>query len=388
MTKSYFNLLLWVVTGSVLGFIVYSAFFAPPPAIISQPTNAPLLNATNPAPIVTAPSVVDADVIVINPKNCALCNSSSELLEQLKTQGSLFNLRIIGSQAFDVDSAQGQELISKYKITKLPSLILTAKDKKPINDSFVSLWQQKIGTLESDGSLVFRELPFPYYSITSSSVVGLVEGIAIRPGGCENCFDPSILFRSLEAQQMNMVFSNITYLDQNDSRAKELISKYNITKIPALLLSKGANDYDLFNQKVLPLGEFSGDWFILRSAFPPYIDLADNSSVRGLVSSIEITNSSCVSCLNISGLSDYISSSSGVVIVNSTKLEANSSAARSLISKYEIKYLPTFLYSPDASVYPGFDPAWLDTNSTVEKDGWHIFRAQPSLNMTYQNVSG
>ncbi len=383
MTNTYFNLLLWVVVGCLIGATVYYAFF-PPTQVNSSPIQ--LTNLTNSTNIIIPSPVTALNIVIINPNNCNQCNSSIDLLNQLQTQTGAFHLSLNTPTILTQDSVQAQALISKYNISILPTLILTSNGS--LNTTFVSLWQQRLGTSEPDGALIFRFVPLPYYSITNHSVVGLVQGIAIRATGCSDCFDPSLFFTSLTSTSVGMIFSNITILDRTDQSALALIAQYNVTNLPVLFLSKDASAYDVFNQKILALGEIQGDWFVLKSAFPPYMDLANNNSIRGHVSSIEIINSSCKDCFNVSGLSDYIVRSSGIVIVNTSVLEANSSAAKVLFSKYSIKYIPTLIYSPDASYYPGFDSGWLGTNSTIEKDGFYVLRAQPYLNLTYQNVSG
>ncbi|MEW6035696.1 MAG: hypothetical protein AB1529_03730, partial [Candidatus Micrarchaeota archaeon] len=130
-------------------------------------------------------------------------------------------------------------------------------------------------------------------------------------------------------------------------------------------------------------------WYLARNASPPYVDLLDNRSIRGFVDAIYLNDSSCADCFDVASLSDYISQSAGLAVVNSTSYDINSSEGQALASKYNITAVPTVLYSPEASYYPSFTGLWVSQNNTVESDGWFVFRAYPLLSgVTYRNITG
>jgi len=325
--------------------------------------------------------------ILIRAPNCDNCTNGDTLAAQSLT---IFNetgqFTVTGMDTPDSSSVEAKALISKYNITRLPVLIIMGNTSAV--PSLVSSWESSVGSVESDGAMVSRDLPPPYYDIQSGKIVGLLQGIGITPDGCKSCINVSMYFQSLSSQYIGMQFSNISYLDENSSQAQELITAYNITKLPTILLDPNAGMYPAFGQSIQPSGTVEGDgWFVLRDVVPPYVDLASNRSIRGYVDSIDLVNSSCMDCFNVSALSSYIEDSAGLFVMNTTTYEVNSTEGIALIKKYNITEIPTILYSPETSVYPHFAEAWVNQSNTVESDGWFVFRAVDQVGGTYQNVS-
>lgn len=378
MDKTYINMLLWAVVGIALGAVVYVALMQPAPA--PSPGNL-----TNITPV---SGLTEVNVTLITAPDCTRCDSADLLLAQLRNVTDSYNLTMGTVTTLPGDSQEASALISRYDIEKLPTLVVSPSAAS--NPAFLSVWESNVGTRETDGSLVFRELMLPYYDVESRTVVGLVNGIAIGASGCPECADPAIYLSFLESDSVGMVFSNKTVLAETDGQAQELITRYNITSLPTFILSRDALAYDFFSEQMANFSTQESDgWFVFRDVLPPYVDLQRNHSVRGLVEALLVVNSSCTACFSISQLSDYIVQSGGIYVVNTTSYEANSSEGMLLISRYNITHIPTVLYSPEASVYPSFEKVWLNENSTVESDGWYVFRSHALLgNVTYQNVTG
>jgi hypothetical protein len=197
-----------------------------------------------------------------------------------------------------------------------------------------------------------------------------------------------MLISSLESYQIGMSFSNKTVYLENSTEAQALIARYNITKLPTLLLSASDTElYPIYTQ-LKKLSDVRDNWLILRDILPPYVDLSANHTVRGLVHVVFLINSSCTACFNATGLSDYISQSSGLAVINRTTYEINSTAGQALLAKYNITKIPTLIYSPEAKHYSNFERIWKNQSSTVESDGWFVFRAHHLLgSVVYQNIS-
>lgn len=379
----YVKAVLWAALGIILGFAIWLVFLqAASPASPQMLQNAQV-NETMP-PIIETGKV---SITMIEAPDCDICNADGLLLNQ--TEAVLLQsefLRIESSRIIRPSTAEAQALIAKYSIVELPAVVVegdVARDQE-----FVTAWKDNVGSAEGQNALVSRLGYPPYYNVTTGKVAGLVKGIGIRATGCSECGDPDTFIMSLESSTIGMVFTDKAVYDDNSSEGEALIAQYNITRLPALFLSaEGASAYPVFNQ-ISPLGEIEGEWFILRDVVPPYLDLNANRTLRGMVSARFIVNSSCVDCFDIGVLSDYISQSTGLVINSSKTYEANSTEGRALIEKYNITRIPTLVYSPDAKYYPYFDEVWLNQTSTIEPDGYYVFRAQDLLNgIVYQNVS-
>jgi hypothetical protein len=231
-------------------------------------------------------------------------------------------------------------------------------------------------------------LPPPYYDIGSGKISGIVQGIAISPSDCSECFNASLYFQSLSDPYVGIAFSNTTILEENSTAAQAMIAKYNITRLPALMLDPEVQAYLFFNKSIKSGGTLGDDgWYVLRSVPPPYVDLAANRSVRGFVDLAYIVNSSCTDCLDITSVSDYLDNSAGIYISDTKTYEVNSTEGMALVKKYNITRIPTLLYSPEASVYQSFAKAWVKQNNTIESDGWFVFRTVELAGDNYQNIS-
>jgi hypothetical protein len=392
--ETYIKLLLWVLSGLVFGSFLYYVILQPGvPAYQNQTvSNVTAIQNGTPLPQNTSPpsnpaQKSDVGFILIRAPNCNDCTSGDMLANQSYI---IFNetgkFTVTGMDTPDPSSTEAKALISKYNITRLPVLIIVGNTSA--EPTLATSWQSSVGTVESDGTMVSRILPPPYYDSQTGQIVGLVQGIGIMPYGCKSCMNVSVYFQSLSGQSIGMAFSNVSLLDENSSRAQELINVYNITKLPTILLGPDAGLYSVFKNSIQASGTIENDgWFVLRKVVPPYVDTAANRSVRGYVDSIHLVNSSCTSCFNVSGLSTYIEDSAGLFVMDTKTYEINSTEGSALIKKYNITKIPTMLYSPEVSIYPGFAQAWTTQNNTIESDGWFVFRTVDAVGEGYQNVS-
>ncbi len=83
--------------------------------------------------------------------NCSDCVDVNAIVSPLTKMG----LKIIKEETFDVSSEKGKELIEKYSITKIPTIIVS-EEAEEYTEFFV-VWP-KVGTKEEDGFFVFRNL--------------------------------------------------------------------------------------------------------------------------------------------------------------------------------------------------------------------------------------
>jgi hypothetical protein len=377
------KLLLLLVIGVLAGCLVYFLLLNPATPRTQEPTGAgtDILNINN----ATKPgSAYLANLTVVPAPDCAQCLQGQDLLDGMAGIFNQSTVLSVGSKTiYDTSSPEGKALIAKYKITKLPAIVVSGGTH---DTALADEWKNSIGTAESDGSLVSRELPPPYYDVTAGRPIGIVKGIAIRPYGCPECSNPSDFFASLT--NYGIAFSNTTVLDENDTQAQELIKRYNLTKLPALLLDNEALAYPSFANSTT-MGTIESDgWFVLRAIRPPYVDLGQNRSIRGFVDAIHLVDGSCTDCVDITSLTNYFATSLGVFMVNTTAYDVNSTQGKALIKKYNITKVPTVLYSPEFGVYPGFTKVWLQQNNTIESDGWFVFEAYDLAGYKYQNITG
>lgn len=84
--------------------------------------------------------------------------SCDECYDVIKHEIALSNLglpvRAENSEALDIETAEGKELIKKYKIKHVPTIIL--QGDLVVYDALTQVWKN-VGTIEDDGAYVFRE---------------------------------------------------------------------------------------------------------------------------------------------------------------------------------------------------------------------------------------
>jgi len=374
----FLPLALWIAIGVILGLGVYLLFFQAP--LITPPTTTP--NATPPA--TTSPTIIpNVEIALITYSKCDDCNSTMYLLDQIESLSSTFNLNISDVSYLAYDSAEGKALISKYSIKKIPTMVVSSEAGN--SSDFADGWSN-IGSRESDGAFVYRDVYPPYFDLGNNTLYGYVDTLEITTD-CADCHNASQFVDFLKSDNVAMVIKNRTVLDQNSSEAQALISKYNITRLPAFLLSPDASAYPFTAQAWDLYGSTESDgWLVYRGIFPPYVDLSANGSVIGLVSLIELVPPDCSDCYNVSIHEDGLNQSFGLVFGNKTTLMTNSTEGAALISKYNITKVPTVVISKEAMLYPDFNTSWAQMG-TVETDGWLVFRALDLLGVDYMNLT-
>lgn len=284
--------------------------------------------------------------------NCKDCFDITNAINAIKSG----NVNV--TEEIELKLEDAKELISKYNIDKLPAFIIKADNiSKLSNNGFEIV----------NDALVFKNIKAPYYNIKNSQVEGLVDVQIIREESCKECFDLSFLKTQME--RAGVKINSLLTLDAND--AKEIIQKYNINRLPTMLVSKELSAYDIA-KAWLNVGIVNPDGsFLLTKTSPPYYDLNDNK-IKGLVTLSVIYDKNCNECQD-KALQETALKSLGITFTDKKEYDIDSIEGRNLIKKYAITKLPSSIMSPDASVYDGIDQIWQQVG-TKETDGAYILR--------------
>jgi hypothetical protein len=374
------TLLVWCAIGIIVGAAAYFLLFAGAPS----PTPTPIINNTitpTPQPVPTGPAEVSA--IVISEPSCPECNSTSVLLDQIVAASSQLNLKVTSTKNLQSGSSDAQALITKYSITKLPALIMSKEANA--SSTFVTAWA-RLGSRAPDGSFIYQESYPPYFDLAKGQTVGLVSLVEIPASSCSNCFNVSLIVDSLAGSQVRMAFTNETVVSANSTQGLALVAKYNITRLPAFLLSPDAAAYAPVVQSWSQVGDVASDgWFIYRGVMPPYVDLTKKGAVVGLVTMIELTDPSCTACYNVSLHYASLKQQVGMEFASVTAYNISGPDGKKYIAKYNITEVPTVLLSPEAFLYPSVNASWQQIG-TKEKDGWLVYRNISALGVVYRDL--
>jgi len=222
--------------------------------------------------------VGNVNLIEIPASKCPECFNVSEFVKYLSgSVGMVFS----SSTNLAENSSEAAALISKYNITRLPVFIMS-EDASAY--TYITQTWSKFGTVETDGSLVYRSTLPPYYDLGSNRTVGLVSIVELVDQNCTSCYNVSIHHDTLK-QSLGMYFSNRTTYDINSTAGAALVSKYNISQVPTIVLSSDALVYPGLNESWTQMGSVENDsWLVFRSVDKlgvTYKDLATGNVTTG-----------------------------------------------------------------------------------------------------------
>lgn len=205
--------------------------------------------------------------------------------------------------------------------------------------------------------------------------------IILKTKDCEDCFDPVVMLEEIKKQNVKIVSEREVEVDSVEG--KELISRFNIAKIPTFVISgeinKNAGLKDLWPQ----IGEAQEDSFVLRQVGAPYLEVV-SGEVRGRGELIMLADSNCDKCYDVAAhqliLRQFGFNQLGEVI------DAGSDKGKELVKKYNVLLLPTIILTGDLDVYPSLKSVWPQVG-TVEDDGVYVFRKGVLQMGVYKDLS-
>lgn len=318
------------------------------------------------------------ELIKIAASSCPYCFDINPVIENLKKA----NINVTSEKTLDFSSAEAKQLINQYSIEKLPTVIVLGEVNKSI---ITPQWNQNWQVEMKDGtqvSVVYAAVNPPYVDATGN-IRGLVSLTHIIGESCPKCANLTQVISFFK--QNGVKFSSEKTIDYTSSDAQELIIKFGVREIPALIVSKDILDYPAIAQvwDQLNATEKQG-FYALHTTVPPYRNLASNKIV-GLVSLIYLNDSTCSSCYNVQINKQVLERNFGLAIANETTVDISSDYGKSLVKQYNITKVPIILVSPDASVYTAFSTVWSQVGS-IENNGWFVMR-NPEVLGTYKDLS-
>lgn len=214
-------------------------------------------------------------LINIKDSSCKNCTDLSSLPTQLIRAG------VIISDEKTLDIAQAQEYVAKYNLTKIPTVVFSSDLSAYSGNQILASWD-KIGTVEYDGSYILRAVPPPYKDLSTNSVRGLVDLIYLTDNSCTQCYN--VTLHKLILARFGLFLNSEKSIDTSSTEGKNLVSKYKITKVPTIVLSKEAKDYESFVELWSQVGTIENDNVFIFRNFEvlnvPYKDLTTNSVIE------------------------------------------------------------------------------------------------------------
>ncbi|NQV08432.1 hypothetical protein HQ529_01115 [Candidatus Woesearchaeota archaeon] len=312
------------------------------------------------------------ELFVLKDSRCSDCFDIDAVLDNIKKA----NIEVTEEKTIELDSDEGKELVEKYKIEKLPTVIINGETEK------VSI----TGMETNQDALVFTSLNPPYVD-SEGNVIGKVSVTYLVEPSCDDCGEPAQLVTQFKGAGV-FVFKE-KYINSNTEYGAALIEKYNIDKLPTIIFSEDIGVYKIITENWAALGTVESDgMFITRTAQAvgiPFYDLNKNK-VMGLVDIKYIIDESCEDCYDVNIHKSILVDRFGIKVGEETTLDVSSEEGASLVEMYNITAVPTVVLSEDSNAYPTLRQAWLGVGS-IEEDGSFIFRSMAAMTgSVYKNL--
>lgn len=199
----------------------------------------------------------------------------------------------------------------------------------------------------------------------------------IEAPGCEQCNSEGYVFeqaRVILIQRSEVPVDSERTLSFSDPEAAELISKYNIPALPAVVMEGPVSDYpDLVSHWQQTLG-IETEGALLSAPFPPYYIIASGETI-GILEAVAIEPDDCPRC---SQGGSFIASLQGLpanmVFSETTIYHESDPEAAALIEQHNITRLPALLLSEGVEAYPIYPDLSVLGDAS---DGWFVLRDTP-----------
>ena len=291
----------------------------------------------------------DISLTVIN-IGCSNCQSIQTVVDAVKSSNvNILNELILNSQ-------DAVELINKYNIGNLPTVIVTGETNKTNLNGFV----------ESGDALIYDNIALPHYSVAQNRVVGEVNAVIINPENCEKCYNAGFLTTQLKQSGIAIIKTEIKTQLQSQKEIQEL----GIKKLPVVIFSEDMKEYQSIAQAWNEIGFIKNNKYVAVNFPPPYFDIV-TSQIKGLVKVIYIADKSCKTCYNVTN-HRLILQRAGIEIGKEQTVDITSAEGKQLLTKYKITKVPTVMFSKDINDYESFIDVLL-TVAEKQSDGNVVF---------------
>lgn len=210
---------------------------------------------------------------LIKDSECEKCVDLKIITTNLKMLGVNVELKEIESK-----TDEGKALAEKYKITKIPALVFS---NELLSYEIVKQSWENVGSTESDGMLVMRQIPPPY--VENGKVVGGVDVVYLTDKTCKECYDVKIHKQIFEST-FKMLINSEKEVDASSGEGKKLVKDLKITKVPTIIMTGDVDKYTTLAQAWEQLGTIEDGKYVFRTMEAigaSYKDLSNGKVVNG-----------------------------------------------------------------------------------------------------------
>lgn len=302
--------------------------------------------------------------------SCDECFNISTISEGLKNQPGV---SLKSKRTIDYSSKEGKKLLERYKIERVPALIITSKKINELPSKEIFNIKENIGIFDKS---------VPYLDLTSNKIIGLVK-IKELESTCDIC--PPASQVKIQLEKIGIKVSESEKIAELSENGQKIIKENDLKFTPAILVSKEIEEYWwIFPQIKGAFIEKEHD-YVFKSPVPPYKSLVDDE-IKGKVKATYLLNETCTDCFNPAVLKNSFEEL-GVYISEEINTSISSLRGRNLINKHNITKIPTVIFSRDIQEYAPLKET-LDNLGTISPiDQSFILRNLDIMNVKYQEIS-
>lgn len=198
-----------------------------------------------------------ANLIMVVDSSCTECSTLNSFITSLQQVGVQF----ASQQTVEYNSSEGKSLIASQNIQRIPALLMS---KDILTYKAVQQYIVQTNGTERDGYYAYDSITAPYLNLSTGKVDGLVSVIYLNDSSCANCYNVYGHKTILPRYGIRPV--NETTYDVNSTVGSELVSRYNITGVPTIIVSPEGSAYPAFVQVWATVGNVAPDgWFVFRN---------------------------------------------------------------------------------------------------------------------------
>ncbi len=218
-------------------------------------------------------------ITVIKDSSCLNCFSLDNLIQNIKKE----SVKITKETTLKHDSVEAKNLIAKHTIDRLPALIIDGEVEK--TTALKKIWEN-LGQ-NSSTTFILRRTGYPYMEVSTGKIRGLVNITLLDDKSCTECYDVTEHLSILA--NFGFPISSSTSIDKSSTKAKELITKYKLTKLPTVILTGDISAYTGFDKVWSQVGTVETDkTYVFRDGLTAmnvtYKDLTLNKIIKASTS--------------------------------------------------------------------------------------------------------
>ena len=178
--------------------------------------------------------------------DCKECLS----LSLVKTQFEKLGVKVGDYGILLEETSMGQQIVKENNITFAPAIL--------VSDDIEEYWwifpQVKSSFVKTGKYYLLNSAVPPYMDLITREKRGIVGITYLENESCEGCSDVKQLKKSF--QSMGIYIDDERTVSVSSSEGKNLISRYNITATPTVLLTKDLLDYNKIEETLSAVGTF------------------------------------------------------------------------------------------------------------------------------------